>query len=421
MNRVLLIGNGAREHAIATALARAGAKIHAHMQRNNPGIAHLAEHVTIGNITNPQAIPEPSDFDFVIIGPEAPLAGGVADYVAAKGTPVVGPLRALARIETSKAYARETLSRVAPDANPRYSIIRSPDEMREFESEVGLEQIVVKPDGLTGGKGVRLFGEHLRNRDEVAAYIKALLNSHESVVLEERLVGTEFTLQALVDGSRLALLPLVRDYKRAYDDDKGPNTGSMGSYSRETHDLTYLSPDDIARAKRVMQATIDGLKRENGADYKGVLYGQFIKTQDGIRVIEFNARFGDPEAMNVLSIMSSSFVDVCGMLIDGNLKRIEFEPTATVCVYVVPEGYPGPETVKDSPITIDADIQSELYYASVYESNGEIYTTGSRAIAVLGKGDTVPEARRNAYADVTKIHGRLRYRTDIAANINGGS
>ncbi len=417
MTRALLIGNGAREHAIAASLVRSGVTIHSHMQMSNPGIASISEQVTIGEITNPADLPDLHNFDYAIIGPEAPLASGVSDFIEKKGIPVVAPLMSLARVETSKAYAREILARAAPNANPLYAIIDSVDELNRFVSDVGIDRIVVKPDGLTGGKGVKIFGEHLHSKSEVEDYIKKLLKTHESVILEEKLIGTEFTLQSFVDGSHIELLPLVRDYKRAYDNDEGPNTGSMGSYSRETHDLGYLSETDVTHARKIMQSVIDRLGQENGTNYKGVLYGQFIKTDDGIKVIEFNARFGDPEAMNVLSIMTTSFDEVCQQIIDGNLKRVEFERKATVCVYVVPEGYPGPDTIRDSPITIEDAMNSRVYFASVYESNGQIFTTGSRAIAVLGMGDTVKDARANAYSDVSRIHGRVRFRSDIAAGV----
>jgi phosphoribosylamine--glycine ligase len=148
--------------------------------------------------------------------------------------------------------------------------------------------------------------------------------------------------------------------------------------------------------------------------YKGILYGQFMKTENGVKVIEYNARFGDPEAMNVLSILTSSLDEICQGIIDGNLGKVEFENKATVCVYVVPDGYPGPDVVKNSPLDLSIATTAQLYHASVYEENGQILTTGSRAVGVLGKGDTLTKARDLAYANASRIKGKVRFRSDIA-------
>lgn len=414
MTRVLLLGNGAREHAVAVSLVHSGVELYAHMEQRNPGIAHLSKKITIGSITDPKSIPELYGIDYVFVGPEAPLASGVSDFIMSQGVPCVGPSQAAGMIETSKSFARIVIDQTTPQANPRYIIARSLDDLRKFENQIGVENMVVKPNGLTGGKGVKIFGEHLSTREELEKYAISLLTKTGLVVLEEKLQGIEFTLQSFADGSRLEFMPIVRDYKRAYDGDKGPNTGSMGSYSTSTHDMPYLTAEDLETAKTIMNATLVGIKKKAGTAFKGILYGQFMKTQAGIKVIEYNARFGDPEVMNVLSIMSSSLDEVCHRIIDGSLSKIKFENEATVCVYVVPEGYPGTEVIKDSSIAIDPGGTCELYYASVYEKEGQIFTTGSRAIGVLGKGNTVSEARKRAYEDTRRIRGRVRYRRDIA-------
>ncbi|MFW9956527.1 MAG: phosphoribosylamine--glycine ligase [Candidatus Odinarchaeota archaeon] len=414
MTRVLLLGNGAREHAVAVSLVHSGVELYAHMEQRNPGIAHLSKKITIGSITDPKSIPELYGIDYVFVGPEAPLASGVSDFIMSQGVPCVSPSQAAGMIETSKSFARIVIDQTTPQANPRYIIARSLDDLRKFENQIGVENMVVKPNGLTGGKGVKIFGEHLSTREELEKYAISLLTKTGLVVLEEKLQGIEFTLQSFADGSRLEFMPIVRDYKRAYDGDKGPNTGSMGSYSTSTHDMPYLTAEDLETAKTIMNATLVGIKKKAGTAFKGILYGQFMKTQAGIKVIEYNARFGDPEVMNVLSIMSSSLDEVCHRIIDGSLGKIKFENEATVCVYVVPEGYPGTEVIKDRSIAIDPGGTCELYYASVYEKEGQIFTTGSRAIGVLGKGNTVSEARERAYEDTRRIRGRVRYRRDIA-------
>jgi len=414
MTKVLLIGSSAREHAIATALTRSDVVIHAHMDRKNPGIAKLCKEFTIGSTTKTKKLPSLFGFDYAIIGPEAPLDTGVSDFITSQGVPCIAPSKAAAMIETSKSFARIVIDQTSPKSNPKFQVARSIDDLRRFEKKIGVENMVVKPNGLTGGKGVKIYGEHLNSRDELERYAIDLLHSTGVVVLEEKLQGTEFTLQAFSDGIRLEFMPLVRDYKRAYDGDKGPNTGSMGSYSTPDHGLPYVTPEDLEIAKTIMNATLIGIKKKAGSVYKGILYGQFMKTDSGIKVIEFNARFGDPEAMNVLSVLSTPIDEICQGIIDGNLGQVQFENKATVCVYIVPEGYPGSDVVKDSPIDLSVATTAELYHASVYEKDGQILTTGSRAIGVLGKADTVPQAREIAYSNASRIKGKVRFRTDIA-------
>jgi len=417
MTTVLLVGSGAREHAIALALSRSEVSIRAHMHRNNPGIAALAEKSTVGDITDYRTLSDISDVDYAVIGPESPIERGITNYLERHGVPCVAPRQEAARIETSKSFARRILDKVAPDANPRYKIVNSIDDMRAFEREMGIQDMVVKPDGLTGGKGVKIYGEHFTSRTQLEDYATTHLKQRGVVLLEERLEGAEFTVQCFVDGNKLESMPLVRDYKRAYDSGEGPNTGSMGSYSRPDHGLNYLSDDDLDKALDIMKSTIEGIRKQTTYDYKGILYGQFMKTNAGLKVIEFNARFGDPEAINVLSILDYSLDEVCQGIIGGNVPKPQFLNKATVCVYVVPDGYPGTAATSDSPITIGEGMSSQLHYASVYEKDGCVFTTSSRSLAVCGVADAVTEAREIAYNDIRKITGNVRYRSDIAKGV----
>jgi phosphoribosylamine--glycine ligase len=210
-------------------------------------------------------------------------------------------------------------------------------------------------------------------------------------------------------------MPLVRDFKRAYDGDTGPNTGSMGSYSCLDHNLPYLSDSAVRKGVSIMKDTVRKISGAVG-HYKGVLYGGFMETEKGVYLIEYNVRFGDPEAMNVLSLLQSPLIDVGWEIVDGNLSKPSFQREATVCVYIVPEGYPV-DPKRGEEVTIAQPGNSELYFASVHEENGIIRTTGSRAIALLAKGKSVAEAREKVYGDIPNIRGELFYRRDIGRGV----
>ncbi len=413
ISKVLVVGNGAREHAIVKKLAQEEVEITSVMAKLNPGIAKLSKRVELMDINDPAIYTQFKDHDLAFIGPEAPLAVGISDTLTELGVTVAAPTKALARLEWSKAYAREVLDRNGIKGNPAFKICKTEDHVRAFLDEY--PDVAVKPDILTGGKGVKISGQHLTDRKETEAYAHKLIKKDGLVVLEDKLIGKEFTLQAFVDGTRLHFMPLVRDFKRAYDNDEGPNTGSMGSFSCANHDMSDLPKATISKAKRTMQATIDTVRKEVGP-YKGPIYGGFMATEDDTYLIEYNCRLGDPEAINVLSLLETPLTDVGYGMANCRLPKISFSKKATVCVYLVPEGYPV-APVKDQPIYVADGVQSELYYASVYDDVGIIKTTGSRAVALLAKGESVTEAREKVYSDIDKITGRLHFRTDIAKGI----
>ncbi len=276
-----------------------------------------------------------------------------------------------------------------------------------------LGDVAVKPSGLTGGKGVKVMGDQLPDLEAAKAYTSELLEKGP-VVIEERFIGEEFTLQALVDGKSLVFFPAVQDHKRAYEGDLGPNTGGMGSYTDAGELLPFMLPEDLEKAKKIMQDTVKALYEETGTGYLGILYGQFILTASGPRVVEFNARFGDPEAMNVIPLIETDFVEIMLAMVKGTLDKlpVKFSRKATVCKYAVPAGYPdNPE--KDSEITVGNIGEASIYYASVYEKDGKIYTTGSRAVAALGRAETIDAAEKIAQNALENIRGKLFFRKDI--------
>jgi len=410
--KVLVVGGGGREHAITRALScNSGVRIFSVMARKNPGIARVAERVLIEKETNTPKIVKfatENGLDAAVIGPEAPLEAGIVDHLEAAGIPCMGPTRAAARIETDKAFCRRLMERHGIAGCPEYHVCHDPEEARRFiEAYDG--DLAIKPIGLTGGKGVRIMGEHV----DAAGAVEYARQIGGDVVLEERLLGEEFTLQAFVDGEHLVPMPLVQDHKRAYEGDVGPNTGGMGSYSMSDHMLPFVSRSDYEKALRIMEDTVAAM-REEGAPYRGILYGQFMNTREGPKVIEFNARFGDPEAMNVLSLLESDFADIITRITQGDLapSDVRFAHNATVCKYLVPEGYPE-APVAHQPLTLGDYGDALLYYANVEERNGTLYTLTSRTLAFVGRGATLEEAEAIAEKAASSVSGRIFYRRDI--------
>ena len=424
MNKVLLIGSGGREHAIAKALKDGGAKIYAVMKHKNPGIARLSEDYIIGDDSSVSFVKNLDwvkfrKVDFAVIGPEAPLIKGMADMLEEKGIPVVGPKKNAAIIEGSKEFMRDLMKKHNIEGMVDYYVFNDPKEVEEFLKNYE-KPFVIKPVGVTGGKSVWVMGDHFKTKEEGIKYAKEIIEKKiggvDRVIIEEKLVGEEFTLQIFTDGRNLEGMPLVQDFKRAYEGDLGPNTGGMGSYSMENHLLPFLTKEDYTKAMKIMEDIIAAMRRE-GRTYKGIIYGQFMLTAEGPKIIEVNCRFGDPEAMNVLSILKTNFVDISWSIIEGKLIPVEFKNKATVVKYVVPEGY-GTKPLANQEIKVNEErIKREgalLYYASVNESNGKIYTTTSRSMAVVGIADNLYEAEEIAEKALKYIEGRVYSRHDIA-------
>jgi len=413
---VLVVGGGGREHAIAAAIAqsRKDPVIFAVMAKKNPGISRLCQDFLLEKETDVKKIVDyatVNNIDLAFIGPEAPLAAGLADALEDIGIGVVGPRKAVAQIEFDKAWARNFMRKHGIEGCPVFEVFIEKGPMFDFIAKLG--NVAIKPAGLTGGKGVKVMGDQLPSVKDAQEYAAQLLGSG-SVVVEENLVGEEFTLQAFVDGEHLAFSPTVQDHKRAFENDLGPNTGGMGAYTDAGEILPFLRAEDVQQAKSIMQHTAKALYAETGVKYKGVLYGQFMVTKNGPKVIEFNARFGDPEAMNVLPLLETDIVDVMSAVVGGTLDKlaVKFSKKATVCKYAVPAGYPDNPS-KDKEVSVGDIGDALVFYASVYEEKNKIYTTGSRAIAVVGIADSIAKAEKKAQEALDNIIGDLHSRRDI--------
>jgi phosphoribosylamine--glycine ligase len=416
---VLIIGKGAREDCVADLILASKRRVNIAVisEFGNPGFLAKTKAVYRGATDDLELVRQVAAEQkpiFALVGPEEPLKAGVVDALEEMGIPCVGPRKVLAKIEWSKSFARELLTKYMIPGNPNYKVFHTLDGIQDFLKELGT--FVVKPDGLTSGKGVRIFGEHLHSFAEAEDYARQIIESGQPVVIEEKLDGEEFSLQSFCDGTNVVNMPVVQDHKRAFDGDTGPNTGGMGSYSCADFGMPFLTKEDVREAGRINQAVVHALRQETGEAYKGILYGGFIAARDGVRLIEYNARFGDPEAMNVLPLLKTDFVAVCEAVINGNLDELDvaFDKKFTVCKYVVPRGYPtSPE--KDLPIkNIPTQLENlKVYYAAVNETDCEVRLTGSRAVAFVAIGDTMDEAERIAEEAAGKVTGPVRHRSDI--------
>ena len=420
--RVLVVGGGGREHAMVEALRRSRAEIYAAMANQNPGIRRASKDVLLGDVTAVDPIvrwASGRQIELAIIGPEGPLEKGITDALEAAHIPTVGPSREAAQLETNKEFTRELMRDQGIPGAPRFWAF---DDLAEFETFVDASdfEFVIKPLGLTAGKGVRVWGDHFTTKAEAIAYGKEIVTKRIGGVprflVEEKLVGEEFSLQAFCDGHSLVPAPLAQDHKRAYEGDKGPNTGGMGSYSDADHRLPFVTPQDFEGALETMRKTVAAMGAR-GTPFKGILYGGFMATKDGPKLLEFNVRFADPESMNVLPILETDFLEVCSRLTAGTLPpAVSFARKATVCKYIVPMGY-GSYPKAGEQLKVDEEsirrTGAKLYYASVDQKGGHLYTTTSRSLAIVGIAANLAEAESVSEEALAFVAGSFYARRDI--------
>jgi phosphoribosylamine--glycine ligase/phosphoribosylaminoimidazole synthetase len=440
---VLVLGCGGREHMIAKKICESPRchSLHCLGSYLNPGLEQLIKNKNgkllyhIANPCDPVVVAEYArneHIDLVVIGPEAPLENGVSDALWEAGVYCIGPTKRYAQIETSKGFARELFKKYSLEGYIQHRAFKAHgktflQEVMDTLEEFGKEY-VIKADGLKGGKGVQVAGDHLKNHLDAIRYICGFADG-EQFVVERKVYGREFTLMSFCDGHSLAHMPIARDFKRAFEGDQGPNTGGMGSYSDCTGLLPDLTAADRIKAEKINEAVVHTLSTELGKctgeiGYVGILYGSFMKTIDGdIKVIEYNARFGDPEAINVLSVLETDLLEIFVAMAEQRLNEISvsFANKATVCKYLVPEGYPE-HPIKGDTIDLSQMQHPEmLIYGSVRQRNGkstmELEALGSRALAIVAAGNSIEEAEKLAEMEIKTIKGKLFHRSDIGKNI----
>ncbi len=407
---ILVIGSGGREHAICDAIKRSPKCTKLYAAPGNAGIKAIAECVDIKD-TDVEGVckfAKQNDIDLVVVGPEAGLASGMVDALTAIGIKAFGPTKAAAQIEASKEFAKDLMKKYnIPTAG--YAVFEDYDKAIDYVSKNSFPT-VIKYDGLAAGKGVVIA----LNLEEAKQALKDMLVDDKfgsaSVVIEEYLDGPEFSFMCFCDRENVYRMEISQDHKRAYDGDLGPNTGGMGAYSP----VPIISKEDLDYAyENIMVPTAKAMVLE-GVPFKGVLYGGLMKTKDGIKVIEFNSRFGDPETEVVLPRLESDIVDIFLNIVDGKrIDEIKWSKDVTLGIVLASKGYPL-DYKKGFKISGLENIESKVFHMGTKLVDGEYYTNGGRVLFVVAKGKTLQEAKDNALRDTKKIEcENLFYRSDI--------
>ena len=409
--KVLVIGSGGREHAIVEALSRSPKQPKIYAAPGNAGIAQLAECVAIKDTEVEKLLEfaKANAIDLTVVGPEAALAVGVVDKFRAAGLKIFGPTKAAAEIEASKDFAKRLMVKYdVPTAT--YATFSDFEEAMAYVRK-GTLPTVLKYDGLAAGKGVVIA----TTMDEAEATLRDMLLDTKfgegRVVIEEFLTGEEFSLMCFVAGNKICPMPVAQDHKRAYDNDEGPNTGGMGAYT----ELPFITEEDHAYAmENIMQRVADAMVAE-GTPFTGVLYGGLMKTPQGIKVIEFNARFGDPETEVVLPRLKSDAIDVFMAVANNEQPVAEWSDEATLGIVLASKGYPG-DYQKGFVIEGVERVASKVYHMGTALKDGKLVTAGGRVMIVVASASTLQEALLKAREDIAKIEcDNLFHRTDIGA------
>jgi phosphoribosylamine--glycine ligase len=440
---ILVVSYGARAVSMIDAFSRSKSynpQFFIADKQRNPFNAKIAkEHVVIPDLNINTicdfAKKHKNEIDFGIVGPEGPIVDGVRDLVEKEtGIPIICPTKEFA-LEGSKVIQRKLIEECYPDVNPRFKVFdkkyyKSIDDVKkdvfswldEFDN-----QVAVKPDRPATGKGVGVWGDHFNTREELFEHFLSIYNQGP-VIIEEKIEGEEFSLQFFSDGRNLVEMPAVRDYKRAFDDDKGPNTGGMGSYKDVGEILPFMNKKDWRDGLDIANKIFKEL-RDNGRNTGlwGIpLYMACTVARDGLKVFEINSRGGMPETQNLMPILKNDFVDVCFKIIDGNLTKVEFENQATVVIYKVPPTYGGKEKdfTGDTRVDLNGAYNLEKKYGnkirtypcSMELKDNQTFALKSRTVCVVGIGDNIQVARKISIEGIDAIKGAsLWYRKDIAS------
>jgi phosphoribosylamine--glycine ligase len=418
--KILVIGSGGREHAISWKLAQSPSTTALYCAPGNAGIAEVAtcfpaDVNDAGSLAN---LAESIGADLTVIGPEAPLVAGVADAFETRGLRLVGPSAQAARLEGSKIFAKQFMARHSiPTA--QFTACHSPESARAARELEYSFPVVVKADGLAAGKGVRIAQDEIEFEAAINDFFveRVFGEAGARIVLEECLVGREASVMIFTDGKDYRIIPPAQDYKRVFDSDAGPNTGGMGSFSTPG----LIDQATLERILReIIEPTLEGMRAEE-SPFRGILYTGLMLAESGPKVIEYNARLGDPETQAVLVRLESDMVEIFNAIVDGAIAstRVSWSEDSSVCVVAASKGYPG-QFEKGKPITGLDEARTTtgvviFHAASMRDEQGSFLTSGGRVLGVTARAETLEEARARAYEATAKIgFENMHYRTDIA-------
>lgn len=427
MSKCLLLGNGGREAVLAEYISK-GYELYSVMPYENPTIAEYISKsngkILIGNPFDKEVVKrfiEKEKIDTCLISSDNLLQDGLIDLAKSLGLKTFGPTSKGAKIEWSKTYALDIVNKIAPEMVIKNYKITQEEELKKVIAAYEDDSFVVKPEGLTGGKGVKVGGIHFKGKEEGFTYANELLKASGTVIIQDKVEGKEFTVMALTDGKNIVTTPITFDYPYRFDEDKGPGTGGMGCLSFENGLLPFLEQEDVNKCSKLIKDVINYLNKDS-LEFNGVIYGGFFKCKDGIRFIEFNARFGDPEAINVLNLLETPFTEVMDNIFNQNLnnENCKFKKECSCTVYMVSANYAlgGTKTNCEFELNKNA-IESKgakVYFASTKKQDENKYVSvgTSRLVAAIAIGNNMEEAKEKVYNALKgNISENLDYRKDI--------
>ncbi|MFO7810913.1 MAG: phosphoribosylamine--glycine ligase [Candidatus Delongbacteria bacterium] len=405
VKRILLIGRWGKTHAFAKAIVEKSpqtTELYCYMDKPNAGIVALATDYMLGDMKDNQRIidyAKKNEVDFVLAVPHMSLCNSLIDDLIRSNIRCIGPTKNCSRLETSKSFLRQMLKETGQGhVSPEYRSFSNKEDALDHIRSID-HDVAVKPAGVTEGDGVKVVGMQLKDRSEAEDYISEIFDKNiggiAELIIEEKLEGKEFTIQAFVNGETIVGMPATQDYKLLREGDEGLNTPGMGSVSLPNHLLPFLSGAEYEESKIIMQKVVKHLTDKYNEVFVGFLSGQFIKTGEGIKVIEFNVRPGDSEILNIIPILKTDFVEICEAMIDNRLSTIDiaFDKKATVCKYIVSKGFPHPKEDMYMEINEEAIKRAgaDLFY-SCFSVGKNTYKPSPRGVAVTAKGDTIEEA-----------------------------
>ena len=423
IKRILVVGSWAKEQITIENIKRnPDFEVFVYMSTKNPAIMDISDGYKIGQLDDKEKIVDyakKQKIDIVLVTTAQPLSIGVVDALEEEKIFVFGPSQKAAKLESDKAFTRQLMKKYKIDALPEFEVFDDRYKAINYAENLDWE-VAIKPIGLTEGLGVKIFGDQLKNQDDVVIYIHEIFDNKiggdAKVLIEEKLEGKEFTIQCLVYGKNIITTPAVKDYKRLLPGDIGPNTASMGSYSENELLLPFMTEEDYLKAVNVISKTLESFYKEIGEECKGFLYGQFMKTDDGLKLVEYNFRPGDPEWLNTLQIMENNLIDVIKNLEKDVQKPLNFSRKATVCKYIVPKGYP---TLLDQILDVKFDslkineLGVDFYFSSGLDDKGNLNVGSERGIAFVSKADTISKANEFVEKAISMVEGEFHYREDI--------